>query len=401
MSYSKYGRKIFREKEISLTNVDTGEKISRTVIFSNMLHEDLASMQEIHNRAWEADKYPSLGLDIGQFESYLENCGEYSIAALILNQENPSKSIPIGGICAMPINMVTIAGSWDRVEGDDYPLSWNECTNYGYFDTKNPRGMLDRVWPCKEGSSIICPTVFVKPKVKIGNGVYGLGSLMKEIILAVNNIAKEKCEAEQRKIRIYAYSAPRRYEYYYKDMMDREGKELDVRDYLLMSTIKDKIETEWRNCLEEAGLGRNPAQKDIESSIQKIRDVIKQRADSIYMAYKFSGGDLSRQEFEDKEIFLNYSVLGPGKLAYERYVSQFEISSPKIVFRNTARVALDPVIGRHLSFGADIKKIVPNGRIDPNAKNYNVIMKYPSAVPDTDPKPEITKTETKPTDLTM
>ncbi|MCX8202248.1 MAG: hypothetical protein N3G74_00330 [Candidatus Micrarchaeota archaeon] len=401
MSYFKFGRKIFRETEMSLSNIDTGEKIKKTVIFSNMLMEDLPYMQEIHNRAWEADKYPSLCLDLSQFQSYYENCREYSIAALIINEDDPSKSIPVGGICAMPINMVTIAGNWDRTEGDDYPLTWNECTNYGYFDTKRTRGTLDRIWPCKEGSSIICPTVFVKPKVKIGEGVYSLGSLMKEIILAVNNMAKEKAETEKRKIRIYAYSAPRRYDYYYKDLMDREGKKLDIRDYLLMSTIKDKIETEWRNCLEAAGLGRNPSPQEIENSFEAIKRAVKERGEEIYEAYKLSGGDLPKQEFEEKEIFLSYSILGPGKAAYDKFVSQFEIFSPKIVFRSTARSALDPVIGRHLSFGADIKKIVPQGRIDPNSRNYNVIMKYPSAVPETTPKAEVTKIETKPIDLTM
>jgi len=401
MAIEKFGRKIFREKEIVLTNVDTGEKIKKTVLFSNMLYQDLKAIQEIHNRAWEADKYPSLGLSMEQFESYYDNFKDTSISAVILDETNPLNSMVVGGICAMTINLVTIAGSWNRVEGDNYPLSWNECTNSGYFDTKNLKGDSKIIWPSKEGSTIICPTVFVKPKVKIGEGVYSLGSLMKEIILAVNNLAKEKCQRENRKIRIYAYSAPRSYDYWYKDFMDREGRELKIEDYLLMSTASKQIDIEWRNCLEAAGIGRNPSPQEIEASMQRIREIVNERKGTIFSAYRSSGGDLLSQEFEEKDIFLSYSVLGPGRAAYDKYVSQFEIRSPKIVFRNTGRTGLDPVIGRHLSFGADIKKVIPNGRVDPVSRNYNVLMKYPSVIPDTSAQSELSKSEIKPIESTM
>jgi hypothetical protein len=52
------------------------------------------------------------------------------------------------------------------------------------------------------------------------------------------------------------------------------------------------------------------------------------------------------------------------------------------------------VIGKHIQFGANIVKIIENGREDPNSRNYNILMKYPSAVPKKEVKPDVSK-ETK------
>ena len=401
MAIQNFGRMVFREKDMTFTNVDTKEKVTKKVLFSNMIESDLPAMQEIHDRVWESDKYPDLGLTMEQFQSYYENCREFSIAAVVLDEQNPENSVRVGGICAMPIEMITIAGNWNPVEGDDYPLTWNECTNYGYFDMKNLKGDSKRIWPNKNGSSIICPTVFVRPIVKIGDGSYRTGSLMKEIILSVDQIAKERCEAEKRKIRIYAYSTPKSYSYWYNDFMDRHGTELPVNDYLIMSSMSKNLDTEWRNCLEAAGLKRDASPEEIQKKMAKIKSVVKDRKAEIYLAYRQSGGDLPIQTFEERDIFLSYSVLPPGRAAYLRFVNQFEIKSIRTFLHNTGRQSLDSVLGRHFAFGSDFRKIIPNGRKAPESKDFNALMKYPSKVPTVPVTAEVTNAETNAQDSTM
>ena len=402
MSTEKYGRKVFYETEVSSKNLDTGENTKNTIVFSNMLPEDLTHMREIHNQVWPSN----LALTQEQFESYHTNFNDVSIAALVVDGSDPNRLIPVGGINAMRVNMVMDLDlpqheRWEVNEGDRIPPSWDECTNYGWFDTEKSRGPATQIWPSRKGRTIICPTVYVKTDVRIGEHLYRPNSLMKEIILAVNNVAMEISEKEGRSIHITAYSAPRNLEFWYKDHKNKEQGELAINDYYLMSRWNKPVEKEWRDCLEETGLQRDAPIKEIEKSLDKIKETIAKRKMMVYAAYKKSGGKLLPFEFDEKDIFLLYSILDSGKTAYFDYVKRFGPTDIEDFLRRSGRQLLDSVIGRHISFGAKIGKIIPNSRMDPGAMNYNTIMVYPTVVPEKRLDVEVVPPKTQAEDATM
>lgn len=386
MAEIKYGRKVFREKIITLRNAETGDKTSKTVLFSNMLWSDLQHMQEIHDRAWAADKYPALGLSMAQFESYYDNFKDASIAVVIVDGEDPSKFIPIGGINAMRVSMIvdkngTQPERWHIRAKDRVPLSWDACTNGGWFDTRTMRGDFGRIWPVRNGRTMICPTVYVKPVVKIGGTAYRLGSLMKEIILSVDNVAQEICEQENRSIHVMAYSAPRDFYKWSKTYQDLGESNLSIEDYFFSSQSNEQMIEQEKHCTDNVIIG-------------------KDRIRMLYLAYQKVGGVLSLDEFEARDIPY-YSLMKLGRGAFIEYVKKFGPTDVEKFLRATGRRMLDGVVGKHVSFGAMIGKDVPNGRDDPNAMGRNTIMLYRSIVPKKNMKPEAIQPSTKIEDSTL
>ena len=383
MTIEKFGRIIYNEKEVALKNIKTGEKIKRTILFSNMLAEDLQSMQEIHNKCWKADKQPSLGLSLKQFEPYFENFRDVSIAAVLVDVDssgNPKEFIRVGGINPMrlntKVNLETAQPErWLLTREDDVPITWNECTNYGYFDTQKSYGTSDRIWPCKNGDTIICPTVYAKGRVKLGEEVYEIGSLMKATIIAVKHVAEEISKKEERDIKIEAYSAPRTYDWWYKSYQDHGVPNLLLAEYYFASQANEKMLAQEKFCKEN-----------------KIEG--KERLEQLYNAYTNSGGFLSFPEFEKNDIAY-YALLGigetpgVGRTSYLTYKKKFGPIDVEKFLSITGRRLIDGVIGRHVSFGAMIGKIIENGREDPTSMNYNTLMIYPSIVVKKEVKNEV------------
>ena len=399
MPIEKYGRKVFREKDITLRSAETGDKVTKTVLFSNMLWSDLKHMQEIHNRVWAADKYPALGLSMAQFESYYENFNNTSIAAVIVEGDDPAGFIPVGGINAMRINVAIDksgpqpdprmilkeiepeSNRWNVGELDDLPLSWDACTNAGWFDTAKARGVLDHVWPRKNGKTLICPTVYVKPVVKIGGTAYGLGSLMKEIILSVDSVAQETCEREKRSMHIMAYSAPRDLYKWSKTYQDLGEPKLGISKYFLSSQANGQVAAQEKHCVENGITG-------------------KERMRLLYVVYQRGRGILSLDEFEARDIPY-FALMNLGMGAYIEYVEKFGLTDVEDFLCATGRRMLDGVIGRHVSFGARIGKDLPGARGDPNAIGHNTLMLYRNVVPKRDFKSEAILPSTKIEDSTL
>jgi len=386
MPIQKFGRKVFREKNVTLRNAETGDKTTKTVLFSNMLWSDLQHMQEIHDRVWSADKYPALGLSMAQFESYHDHFGDVSVAAVIVDGDDPAGFIPVGGINAMRINMAVDKNSpqperW-RIGGrDKVPLSWDACTNGGWFDTKAAHGKFDRVWPVKNGRTLICPTVYVKSVVSIGGTAFQLGSLMKEIILSVENVAQEACEQEKRSIYIAAYSAPRDLYRWSKTYEELEKPKPDLDEYYFSSQPDKQIVDQEKHCAENGITGRD-------------------RTRLLYVPYQRAGGILSIDEFEERDVPY-YSLMNLGRSAFVEYLKKFGSTDVEDFLRATGRKMLDGVIGRHVSFGAMIGKNAPDARNDPNALCNNTIMLYRSVVPRKEVKPEAIAPSSKIEDSTL
>lgn len=386
MPIEKFGRKVFREKSITLINAETKDKVTRTVLFSNMLWNDLQHMHEIHNRVWEADKNPALGLSREQFESYYDNFRETSIAAVIVDGDDPSKFIPLGGINAMRINtVIDKSGSqperWHIGERDRIPLTWDACTNAGWFDTSNTRGNFDQVWPKKNGRTLICPTVYVKSVVKIGENAFKLGSLMKEIILAINSVAQETSEREDRSIHKMAYSAPRDLYKWSKTYRDLGEPGPDIDGYYFLSECNEQIAEKEKNCTQNCITGRD-------------------RMRHLYLPYQSVGGVLSLDEFEARDIPY-FSLMNRGRGAFVEYVKKFGPAEVEGFLCATGRRMLDSVIGRHVSFGAKVGKNAPESRNDPTAMNHNTMMLYGSVVPKKNVKPEAITPSTNIGDSTL
>jgi len=364
----KFKMELCKRKDITLKNVETDELIKRTAVFSRMVKDDLPAMCKIHNEAWEADKYPSLRLELEHFQSQFSHFPGLGGYILDESEKGEAKNlIPIIGISPVRINskLELEAGQpkrWKINSKDSIPLSWNACTNYGTFDSSTLAGSkskkVDRIWPDPNGDTIVCPTVYTKKIVEIEGRIYKvMTSVMEEIINSIVKVAREISQNEKRDIKIAAYSTPKNFAEQRKEYEARGVRNLSIEEYLV-STISPKYIITYEDYFK----------KHDEATEE---DWIKELYGTVYLKSK---GIVIYNEF--KHRVLEFMTMETGRKAYRLYKEIYGPIDIEQFVHETGRFLLDSVIGRHIKYGAKIGKILPNGREDPTACNYNIYMRY-------------------------
>ena len=356
------GHNTIDQKEVTLTDMKTKEKQRRIVVYTNMLERNIPECIRIHNLAWEKD----LSLSEEQGYSYHREFGHFlGICAYVYNEQDPARSTLIAAIKPMRINILPRFDGiepdiWNLAEGDNIPSKWDELTNSGFFDTAALRGPWRKIWPAKKGRTVICPTVYTLKEMTIDDREYRIGPVMKGIIGAVKKRVELLVADEMRGLLVCAFSAPKGKERY---------PDMRIDDYLLTSKPNEEMEIAAKICERDGVIG-------------------EERQKRLHEAYVKSGGEEPFDRFAGGKIG-EFAIMQEGKSAFTKFKRKHGYTRVDEFLRVTRRKPLDPVIGQHIFCGARIGRIIPNGRKDPSAMDYNMLMVYDAIMVETmGPSPE-------------
>jgi hypothetical protein len=393
------GRNVIRQKPVTLAHKDPKKSKNAFLAIFDILPQDGPLLRPMHNEKWV---YPWLHYSPEEFELYTNNFGHIGKAAYIVLEEDPSRPIAVGGINAMRVKLsIHSEGSqpdcWRLTHHDKVARKWNILTNKKTCDLNIDHGPYGRIWPHLEGKTIICPTVYALNKVMIDGESYNividevelegkrykLGSLMEQLILAVKDQAQILANTELRTIYILAYSTPMNYGEWYKKSRADGVTDTKITDYLRTTQVTRLLLEVWQRCATESGVSINSYTPD------DVARVVERKTDSLYTAYVKSGGKMLKDQFAQSNI-LAYSLMQQGQSPYFEYAKKFlphELTIEQFT-RDTGRLLVDTVIGKHVLFGANITKILPRARFDPRAGCFNIIMSYGGVDPEVQVKSE-------------